>query len=462
MQLYILGKNSDDKGTQLEQLAKKILEHQGLKDIATNIQGAGGNEIDITAYSQTTIGICPQKTKVIGECKAHKAPINITDWLKFIGKVHYAREMETNVIGIMVCLSGANGAVVGMYNERHHNDNTIQLIANRDLINLISDCFDIEAEAKVREKHASMSYGDIDEMNLLYYDRKIYWVTSFIDGKYTISNAKGNILTKEEVDVILPLLMNHTPYSADNYINISEHAEHQQILKSINVAVLTTLITGKGNTLDDIVKHIYDSKSKKLISSDLLEAALEQNPFITYNKDTSIVTIKDDTEIDIVDFYRYVMSSECPLDLIISDFYQQHINENLVEKIQNIQCGIELPKEKLNDCIFLLRHSPRALFRAITPNSLFHAYEAVKSQENMKALYVSYFVKMLTDSFVEDVKEQSLSSMYDDYFKINKIRVSSNIEIEVDGEKRSFDSYTNFLLAKLHGYNQSIVCISVE
>ena len=147
-----------------------------------------------------------------------------------------------------------------------------------------------------------MSYGDIDEMNLLYYDRKIYWVTSFIDGKYTISNTKGNILTKEEVDAILPLLMNHTPYSADNYINISEHAEHQQILKSINVAVLTALITGKGNTLDDIGKHIYDSKSQNLISSDLLEAALEQNPFITYNKDTSIVTIKDDTEIDIVDF----------------------------------------------------------------------------------------------------------------------------------------------------------------
>ena len=126
MQLYILGKNSDDKDTQLEQLTVKILEHQGIEDITTNIQGAGGNEIDITAYSQTTIGICPQKTKVIGECKAQKAPINITDWLKFISKNHYTREMESNVVGIMVCLSGANGAVVGMYNEKHNNDNTIQ------------------------------------------------------------------------------------------------------------------------------------------------------------------------------------------------------------------------------------------------------------------------------------------------------------------------------------------------
>ena len=42
MQLYILGKNSDDKGTQLEQLTVKILEYQGLKDIATNIQGQEG------------------------------------------------------------------------------------------------------------------------------------------------------------------------------------------------------------------------------------------------------------------------------------------------------------------------------------------------------------------------------------------------------------------------------------
>ena len=88
MQLYILGKNSDDKGTQLEQLTVKILEHQGLEEITTNIQGAGGNEIDITAYSRATIGISQQKTKVIGECKAHKSPINTTDWLKFIGKVH--------------------------------------------------------------------------------------------------------------------------------------------------------------------------------------------------------------------------------------------------------------------------------------------------------------------------------------------------------------------------------------
>ena len=460
MRLYILGKNSDDKGTQLEQLTVKILEHQGLEDITTNIQEAGGNEIDITAYSQTTIGICPQKTKVIGECKAHKAPINITDWLKFIGKVHYAREMEANVIGIMVCLSGANGAVVGMYNEKHHNDNTIQLIANRDLVNLISDCFEIEAEANVREKHTSMSYGDIDEMNLLYYDRKIYWVTSFIDGKYTISNAKGHPMTKGELNDIFSIIANYSPYSQDSFIDIREHQETKQHLTAINMVLLSILVNGFSGTLNETAKQI--KKNDDTIDPDILEMAIIQNPFVVYNKEEDIVTLQNEESIDLVDFYRYILHSGCPLDLVISNFYQNHINQELLYKIQKIQYGIEIPQEKIDDCIFFLKYSPSALLRAITPNGLFHGYEAVKSIENMKAIYISYFIKMLSDGFVENVKNQSLSGMYGDFFKINKMHVSSKIEIEVDGEKRSFDSCANFMLAKLHGYNQSVVCIAVE
>jgi hypothetical protein len=460
MQLYILGKNSDDKGTQLEQLTVKILEHQGLEDITTNIQGAGGNEIDITAYSQTTIGICPQKTKVIGECKAHKAPINITDWLKFIGKVHYAREIESNVVGIMVCLSGANGAVVVMYNEKHHNDNTIQLIANRDLINLISNCFDIETEVKVRERLVAMSYGEIYEMNLLYYDRKIYWVTSFMDGKYTVSNAKGLPMKKEELNDIFSLIANYSPYSQDSFIDIREHQETKQHLTTINMVLLTILVNGFSGTLNETARQI--KKNDDTFDPNILEMAITQNPFVVYNKEEDIVILQNEESIDIVDFYRYILHSGCPLDLVTSNFYQNHINQELLYKIQKIQYGIEIPQEKIDDCIFFLKHSPSALLRAITPNGLFHGYEAVKSVENMKALYISYFTKMLTDGFVENVKSQSLSDMYCNFFKINQMHISSNIEIEIDGDKRTFESRAKFGLAKLQGCNQSVVCVMAD
>lgn len=460
MQLYILGKNSDDKGTQLEQLTVKILEHQGLEEITTNIQEAGGNEIDITAYSQTTIGICSPKTKVIGECKAHKTPINTTDWLKFIGKVHYAREMDANVIGIMVCLSGANGAVVGMYNEKHHNDNTIQLIANRDLVNLISNCFDIEAESTVRNRLVAMSYENIDEINLLYYDRKIFWVTSFIDGKYTISDAKGHPMTKEELNDIFSMIANYSPYSQDSFIDIREYQETKQHLTDINMVLLTILVDGFSGTLNETAKQI--KKNDDTIDPDILEMAIIQNPFVIYNKEEDIVTLQNEDSIDIVDFYQYILHSGCPLDLVISNFYQNHINQELLYKIQKIQYGIEIPQEKIDDCIFFLKHSPSALLCAITPNHLFHGYEIVKSVENMKSLYISYFIKMLTDGFVENVKNQSLSDMYSDFFKINKMHVSSNIEIEIDGNKRTFESCIKFGLSKLHGYDHSVVCVMAD
>ena len=459
MQLYILGKNSDDKGTQLEQLTVKILDHQGLEDITTNIQGAGGNEIDITAYSQTTIGICPQKTKVIGECKAHKAPINITDWLKFIGKVHYAREIESNVVGIMVCLSGANGAVVGMYNEKHHKDKTIQLIANKDLVNLISECFEIETEVKVRERLVSMSYGDIYEMNLLYYDRKIYWVTSFMDGKYTITNAKGLLMKKEELNDIFSLIANHSPYSQDCFIDIQEHQKVQQHLTAINMALLTILVDGFSGTLDETSKQIR--KYNDTIDTDILEMAIKQNPFVAFDKGENIVTLQKDG-IDIVPFYRYILLSGCPLDLVVSNFYQNHINKELLYKIQEIQYGFEMPDEKIDDYISLLKFSPSALYNAITPNRLFYNYMLVgqfKNMENMKKMYESLFMKMLVDGFVMDLQNHKLSQMYYDYFKITNMEVSNNIKIVVNGKECLFESNSDCILAKLQGTDNVIQCL---
>ena len=203
-------------------------------------------------------------------------------------------------------------------------------------------------------------------------------------------------------------------------------------------------------------------KNDDTIDPDILEMAIIQNPFVIYNKEEDIVTLQNEDSIDIVDFYQYILHSGCPLDLVISNFYQNHINQELLYKIQKIQYGIEIPQEKIDDCIFFLKHSPSALLCAITSNHLFHGYEIVKSVENMKSLYISYFIKMLTDGFVENVKNQSLSDMYSDFFKINKMHVSSNIEIEIDGNKRTFESCIKFGLSKLHGYDHSVVCVMAD
>lgn len=88
MKVYILGRNNDDKGSQLEELTRQLLEYQGFSNIAKDTQHSGANEIDVRAEKKDYVGIRDIKTPVICECKAYNRPIDMTDWLKFIGKLY--------------------------------------------------------------------------------------------------------------------------------------------------------------------------------------------------------------------------------------------------------------------------------------------------------------------------------------------------------------------------------------
>lgn len=117
MKLYILGKNTDDKGSQLEELTRDILATQGYGNIVTNSVYSGGSEIDVVASRKSLTGVNNMDYPVICECKAHDKAIVMTDWLKFIGKLYIAKLKNKYTIGLMLALSGANGNVVGSYND---------------------------------------------------------------------------------------------------------------------------------------------------------------------------------------------------------------------------------------------------------------------------------------------------------------------------------------------------------
>ena len=86
--MIILGKTNDDKGTQLEILTREILKNMGCINIEVNFVSSGGEEIDVCAdYPLPSIGTI-QYRRLICECKAYAKPINIPDWLKFLGKIY--------------------------------------------------------------------------------------------------------------------------------------------------------------------------------------------------------------------------------------------------------------------------------------------------------------------------------------------------------------------------------------
>lgn len=457
MRLYILGKTSDDKGTQLEQLTVRILEKQGYKNIQTNIQNAGGNEIDVTAYKTIEAGIKPQTIKLIAECKAYDKPIDMNAWLKFKGKFDYEKDGNPHATGMMICLSGANGPVLGLYNEKHNNDQTIQLIANGDLISLLSACYELIPETKVRERLATLSFCEIYEINLLYYDKRLYWATSFLDGKYTLSYSNGQPITKEEFNAISPFIANYSPYIADNFVDIRDYFDFQQRLTAINMVLLTVLVNGFSGSISEVSQHIQNIKKNGSIDIDVLDMAIEQNPFVIYDKGSNIVRLKDNKEFDIIDFYRFVIYRGCPVDLISSEYYQEHIDNKFLDMILQIQYGLEIPDDKRDDCLFLLKCSPSALLRAITPNDLFQGFTATKGFDNMRNLYINSFLRMLIEGFIDNFYNPALSDMFFDKFKITDMNLSSEIKIIVDGNERSLISHSKMGLFKLSGTNQVIV-----
>jgi hypothetical protein len=84
--MIVLGTNSDDKGTQLENLTRTLLEKRGYRNVCRSWIGAGGDEIDVQGeFQMPTLGQ-GKVFRLICECKAYKATVSLPDWLKFCGK----------------------------------------------------------------------------------------------------------------------------------------------------------------------------------------------------------------------------------------------------------------------------------------------------------------------------------------------------------------------------------------
>ncbi len=144
MELIILGTNTDDKGTQLESLTQFLLGELGYTDIVVNEIKAGGQEIDIRAERRFPSMGGEQTFRVICECKAHKTPIAMPDWLKFLGKV-FVEETQLNrrVNGCLIALSGVNGNVAGSFDALCETGERIELITGDGLVRLLSRTFTI-------------------------------------------------------------------------------------------------------------------------------------------------------------------------------------------------------------------------------------------------------------------------------------------------------------------------------
>lgn len=138
--MLILGKNSDDKGTQLENLTRSILFTLGYTNIVANEIRSGAEEIDVSAERQFPAIRGVQVAELICECKAYKKPVDINDWLKFLGKLFTAEKCQSQTVyGCFVALNGVKGSVAGHYKNLAYHTNIITLVSGEDLFKRVSE-----------------------------------------------------------------------------------------------------------------------------------------------------------------------------------------------------------------------------------------------------------------------------------------------------------------------------------
>lgn len=392
MKLYILASGKDKKGTQLEYLTKIILESLGYEYVSTNHISVGGDEIDV--YAKRVFQSVGKMIEypLVCECKAHEAPITMNDWLKFQGKVHKQKNNNSATQGLMIALSDANGNVKGDYEQTKYDD--IQLIQGNDLIQPLSKAFSLEEENIAREEVSKLTKKTVSSVDLVLYNNEIYWLFSFANEEFSVFDKNYNSLSPDVKNALIPLLAQYSPYQPSSYKNVREEYELIQRRDYVKLVVCWHLMKGK-MTFQEAVSDVVCITRGCIVPE--LKDVKEVVPTISFaNVDVAkqTITLKSSKEIDYLEFYHLLLDGPALPFFLYDDYYQQHIDESLLEKILDIQHILTLSPEDCESCLFILRHSPNALRYAIRPQKMVQA-KAFVDQSNGGKSARDYFIEEL-------------------------------------------------------------------
>ena len=457
MRFIILGKNSDDKGTQLEQLTQTMLEHQGFTNLIPNKQESGGNEIDVSAEKiLQQVGGKPMTIPVICECKAHNNAITLPDWLKFLGKLYIARLKKQNTIGLMISLSGANGSVMGSLEKDFSGDENVQLIAGDTLKSILSEIYELPAPSALRDRLQNEASLIVEDVSPVYYGKKAYWLITFENGGYTLYSGKGEYLDKNKVKKLLPLIEKETSYKRKDYIDINELRNHKLLEARLKVFLLRDCVN---NTTVSVEEFRKESEQVGLEISDL-KSFFENCTVLKYDEESETISLCGASDSFLIDFYKTIYSSDqVPIELMSSDFYKNHIDDSFLEIIKKTQFGLQLPSDYKEKILFILQYSPSALLYSLTPDPILQSNRLPFMDEGMKRLYQSHFISQLSEAFRADFTNQRLSRFYFNS-GINHMTIKTFLSYGDNDSMEVLETNRNFVLAEIQGTNQVGVLVA--
>lgn len=427
MRLFVYGKNKDDKGIQLEALTAAILKGLGYETVRNEVK-SGGNELDVVATKKEAFG---GDINLICECKAHNNLVTMNDWLKFIGKLHLELRKNQMTYGLMIALSGANGNVLGSYKDVE-KDNFITLITNEEILGHIQSVHPMATERQAIDVVGHYTRKDIVETNIIYYDNCYYWHICFPKGEYTI--LKDDFSSVEGEIVVAFKGMIEAQTNSRMFLDIKREYEAVQRRSLIRSLVLS-------HTLDEVhtVKEIEEWINTRKVDFNVTYAEVEESvkaiPFLKIGDEGSVMVIEE-SEIDFLEFYRFILTDTVSTSVMSTRYYKDHINRTLLKGVSQLQKNIQIPEESIEECLFLMKHSPSALVYSIYEDQAITRYrnkdKAIFS--NVEKAHTEWFLDNVMRGFIADYNNGALSEYYLDVEKIASIELHSNLQIFKDGQ----------------------------
>jgi hypothetical protein len=147
------------------------------------------------------------------------------DWLKFLGKmvVEETRNAPNTVRGCFIALSGANGNVIGQYQDLRQSRTDITLVTSDDLIDLVMQVHPLVGLQEIGSRIAQLSSRQFQTIQIAYYEQRVYWIVVFENETYTLLNANGSSLTDDQIDKLRPMV--EEVVVANRYCDLSEEAK---------------------------------------------------------------------------------------------------------------------------------------------------------------------------------------------------------------------------------------------
>lgn len=443
MRLFVYGKNKDDKGTQLEALTAALLKGMGFVVVRNEVK-SGGNELDVVATKKEAIG---GDINLICECKAHNNLITMNDWLKFIGKLHLEQRKNQLTHGLMIALSGANGNVLGSYNDIK-TDNYITLITNEDIFGYILTTHAMATERQVADVVGRYTRKDIVEINIIYYDNCYYWHICFPSGEYTLLKDNFSDVESNRLSAFKGMIESQT--NSRLYVDIKEEYEAIQRRSLIRTLILSYTLDQE-HTLKEIEDWINTNKTDLNVTFEEVEESIKAIPYLSVGIGGSVSVIEE-SDIDFLEFYRFVLTDTVSTRVMATRFYKDHINRKLLDSIRELQKNIQIPEENIEECLFLMKHSPSALAYTIYEDKAITRYRSKDKAifPNIEKAHTEWFLDNVMRGFIADYNNGSLSEYYLDTEKIASIELHTNLKIIKDEqEPREVHHYKAMCLGHL-------------